>query len=171
MEDQVAAGLFILDGSTRVRTDSGLVRLSELSGSGPQGEQGVQGEQGPPGEKGDDGTVDTSNYYTIMQTNFALADNRSSASLSDGARTYDSNTHVIRNMLGTGGIVTHIFMNPADPEDSRNGSLVVNGDNVGGGYSIDPHVATFEDNNTHQAMLLKQRALLANKDLTSCTGA
>ena len=83
-----------------------------------------------------------------MQTNFALAANRPLASLSDGARTYDSNTHVIRNILGTGGIVTHIFMNPTDPEDSRNGALVVNGGNVGGGSSIYPNVATFEDNMT-----------------------
>ena len=152
----MAAGLFIIDGSTRVRTDSGLVRLSELSGSGPQGEQGVQGEQGPPGEKGDDSTVDTSNYYTIMHTNCALAANRPSASLSDGARTYDSNTNVIRNILGTGGIVTHIFMNPTDPEDSRNGALAVNGDNVGGGSSIYPNVATFEYNMTTTTINLKR---------------
>ena len=125
MEDQVAAGIFIIDGSTFVRTDSGLVRLSELSGSGPQGEQCVQGEQGPPGEKkGDDGTVYTRHYYTIVQTKFALAANRPSVSLSGGAQTYDSNANVIRNILGTGGIVTHIFMNPTDPEDSRNGALV-----------------------------------------------
>ena len=38
MEDQVASGLFILDGSARVRTNNGPIRLDELSGSGPQGE-------------------------------------------------------------------------------------------------------------------------------------
>ena len=167
MQDQVAAGLFILDGSTRVRTDSGLVRLSELSGSGPEGPAGPPG---PKGDQGDPGVVDTSNYYTIAQTDVALATNRPSASLSDGARTYDSNTNVIRNILGTGGIVTHIFMNPTDPEDSRNGSLVVNGDNVGGGSSIDPNVATFNDDTTLRQFCSKG-ALPANKDLTSCTGA
>mgnify|MGYP006956483864 CR=1 FL=1 len=168
MEDQVAAGLFIIDGSTRVRTDSGtLVRLSELSGSGPEGPAGPPG---PKGDQGDPGVVDTSNYYTIAQTNFALAANRPSASLSDGVKVYDSNTNVIRNILGTGGITVHMFQSHIDPEDSRNGSLVVNGDNVGGGSSIDPNVATFNDDTTLRQFCSKG-ALPANKDLTSCTGA
>ena len=63
---------------------------------------------------------------------------RPSAGLSDGAQAYDSNTNVIRNILGSGGIHTHIFMNPTDPEDSRNNALAINVDNVGGGSSIDP---------------------------------
>ena len=38
MQDQVAAGLFVLDGSARVRTDDGLVRLDSLgSGGGGSG--------------------------------------------------------------------------------------------------------------------------------------
>ena len=72
-------GLMIWDGNTRVRTaTSGLVRLDQLSGSGPEG-------QGPPGEKGDQGdpgTVDTSNVYTKLQTDFALMANIQSARLS-----------------------------------------------------------------------------------------
>ena len=89
MEDQVASGLFILDGSARVRTDNGLIRLDELSGSGPQGEpgpagpqgvqgpagpvgatgpQGAAGPQGPAGEDGQD--ADTTQFYTKPQVDF-----------------------------------------------------------------------------------------------------
>ena len=140
-------GTNVLPGNTRVRTPSGLVRLDQLSGSGPQG---------PPGEKGDPGEpVDTSLFYTKLQTDFALAANRPSAGLSDGAQTYDSSSNVIRNILGTGGIVTHLFMNPTDPEDSRNGALVVNGDNVSGS-GIDPNVATFEDSSAPTAISLNK---------------
>ena len=140
-------GTNVLAGNTRVRTASGLVRLDQLSGSGPQG---------PPGEKGDTGdtgTVDTTLFYTKLQTDFALAANRPSAGLGDGAQTYDSSSNVIRNILGTGGVVTHIFHNPTDPEDSRNGALVVNGDGVSG---IDPNVATFEDSMALTAISLKK---------------
>ena len=45
-------------------------------------------------------------------------------------------------------------MNHQDPLDDRNGSLVINADNVGG--SIDPNVATFEDSATATAISLKR---------------
>ena len=49
-------GFNVLPGSTRVRThNSGLVRLDQLSGSGPAGPEGPAGPQGP--------AVDTSQYY------------------------------------------------------------------------------------------------------------
>ena len=50
MEDQVATGLFILDGSTRVRRSNppSLVKLEDLSGSGPAGPDGPVGPV-PPG--------------------------------------------------------------------------------------------------------------------------
>ena len=127
--------------------------IEDLSGSGPQGPQGEKGDQGDPGPPG---TVDTSNFYNKLQVDFAILNSKPSAGLSDGAQTYDSNSNVIRPILGTGGIQTHIFMNPTDAEDSRNGSLVVNGDGVGGGSSIDPNVATFEDNMTTTAISLKK---------------
>ena len=115
-----------------MRTPNGLVRLGEISGSGLQGPPGPQG---PP--------LDSSQYYNTLQVDFALAANRPSEGLSDGASTYDSTNNVIRNMLGSGGIICHIFHNPTDPLDSRNGALVVNGDGVSGGSGIDPNVATF----------------------------
>ena len=110
----------------------------------------MQGIQGPPG------TVDTSNLYNKLRVDFAILSSKPSARLSDGAQTYDSNTNVIRPILGTGGIQTHIFMNHTNPEDNRNGSLVVNGDGVGGGSSIDPNVATFEDNTTTTTISFKK---------------
>ena len=79
----------ILSGNTRVRTPSGLVRFDQLSGSGAQGPQGPLGEP------------DTSDFYTKFQVDFALAANRPSACLSDGAQTYDSNINTIRNIMGT----------------------------------------------------------------------
>ena len=85
----------VLSGNTRVRTPDGLVRLDELSGSGPAG---PPGEQGPPGETG---TVDTSLYYNKLQVDFAIISSKPSASLSDGAQTFDSSSNIIRNILGT----------------------------------------------------------------------
>ena len=140
-------GTNVLPGNTRVRTPSGLVRLDQLSGSGPQGPQGPPGEKG---DTGDTGTVDSSNYYNKLQVDFAIISSKPSAGLSDGAQTLDSSTNVIRNILGTGGIVTHIFMNHQDPLDSRNGALMINGSGVGG--SIDPNVATFEDSSASTAI-------------------
>ena len=112
-------GYNTLPGSTRVRVNGALVRLDELSGSGAQGPQGAQGPagdtgaQGPQGDTGPQGATgpqgpagedaDTTQFYTKLQTDFALLANRPSASLSDGAETYDASTHTIRNVLGTGG--------------------------------------------------------------------
>ena len=90
-----------------------------------------------------------------MHTDFAIMANRPSAGLYDGAQTYDGTTHVIRNILGIGGLSTHIFHNPAYPEDSRNGAFVVNSDNVGGS-GIDPNDATSTGNSTIQAILLNK---------------
>ena len=120
-------GINILPGNTRARTPSGLVRLDQLSGSGPQGPQGPPGEKG---DTGDTGTVDTSLFYNKLQVDFAILSSKPSAGLSDGAQTYDAGSNVIRNILGTGGIVTHIFQHPTDPENARSGSLVINGDHV-----------------------------------------
>ena len=102
-------------GSTSVKINGALVRLDELSGgahgpagetgaqgpAGPQGVTGPTGAQGPQGPTGED--ADTTQFYTKLQTDFALLANRPSASLSDGAVTYDASTHTIRNVLGTGG--------------------------------------------------------------------
>ena len=99
-------GTDVLAGNTRVRTPSGLVRLDQLSGSGPQGPQGPPGEKG---DTGDTGTVDSSLFYNKLQVDFAILSSKPSAGLSDGAQTYDAGSNVIRNILGTGGIVTHIL--------------------------------------------------------------
>ena len=61
-------GFETLPGNTRVRTQNGLVRLDELSGSGPQGLAGPAGPEGPPGSD-----ADTSQFYSNTQTNTWLA--------------------------------------------------------------------------------------------------
>ena len=60
-------GYNTLPGTTRVRTPNGLVKLQELSGSGPQGPAGPAGPQGPVV------TVDYSNLYTKAEVDGALA--------------------------------------------------------------------------------------------------
>ena len=141
MEDQVAAGIFIIDGSTFVRTDSGtLVRLDELSGSGPQGPQWPPGEQG---DQGDPGTVDTSICETRHQTDVAILASRPVSNLSIGANVLDYATHTIRNIVGQNGLQAFIYMDPTDPEHPQNNALMIDGIGIsGGGMSTD--VATCE---------------------------
>ena len=99
-------GFNTLPCNTRIKTSSGLVRLDELSGAGPQGEQGPFGENG---DQGDPGTIDTSNFYSKLQTDFAIMAARPSASLSDSVNVYDSNTNELRNNLGTGVLLSISF--------------------------------------------------------------
>ena len=95
--DSTTLGITVLGGDTRVRTNGQLIRLDQLSGSGPagpqgeQGPQGIQGPQGaqgaqgaqgpqgvagpqgaagPQGEDGADGTVDTTNFFNKTQVVF-----------------------------------------------------------------------------------------------------
>ena len=81
--DSSLLGITVLGGDTRVRTHGQLIRLDQLSGTGPQGEQGEQGETGPAGATGaqgpqgatgaggEDGTVDTSTFYKKASGCFA----------------------------------------------------------------------------------------------------
>ena len=85
-------GFDTLSGATRVRVNGTLVRLDELSGSGPQGEPGPQGPagatgpqgptgatgaQGPTGATGPQGPTgedaDTTQFYTKPQIDFMFA--------------------------------------------------------------------------------------------------
>ena len=85
-------GFDTLSGSTRVRVNGTLVRLDELSGSGPQGEPGPQGPagatgpqgptgatgaQGPTGATGPQGPAgedaDMTQFYTKPQIEFMFA--------------------------------------------------------------------------------------------------
>ena len=128
----------IISGNTRVRTPSGLVRLDQLSGSGPQGPQGPPGEKG---DTGDTGTVDTNNYYNKLQVDFAILSSKPTSSLSTGAKVYDSATNTIRNIVGQNGLQAFIFMDPTDPENPQNNALMIDGSGISGG--VDPNVATF----------------------------
>ena len=92
-------GFNVLPGNTRVRTQSGLVRLDQLSGSGPQGPASPKGDQGDPGE---DGVVDTSQFYTKNQVNFQLVlkQNALGTHVSTGARIWDQESQLLRNIMG-----------------------------------------------------------------------
>ena len=81
--EQTILGILTLPANTRVKTTDGLIKLSELASTpgppGPPGPQGIQGEQGEPSE------IDTSSYYTKIQTDFAILVAKPTSSLSTGA--------------------------------------------------------------------------------------
>ena len=171
MEDQVASGLFILDVSARVRTDNGLIRLDELSGSGPQGEpgpagpQGVQGPAGPAGATGPAGAAgpqgpagqdgqdaDTSQFYTKPQIDFMFATTPPSilSHTTPGAKVWDNSNNLMRTIQGQDGIQTFIYMNPTDASDPQNNTLMISGADLQGGSGLDPNYITLaNDEITH----------------------
>ena len=156
MEDQVASGLFILDGSARVRTDTGLIRLDELSGSGPQGEpgpvgpQGVQGPTGPAGTTGPQGATgpqgpagqdaDATQFYTKPQVDFLFAATPPSilSHTTPGAQVWDNDNNLMRTIRGQDGIQTFIYMNPTDASDPQNNTLMISGADLQGGSGLGP---------------------------------
>ena len=161
MQDQVAAGLFILDGSARVRTDNGLVRLDQLSGSGPQGPPGPEGPTGPAGV---DGTVDTSQFYnksevfnkTEVDFKLLLKQSLLTTHPGNGSRVWDNTNGMVRNLIGRNGIQICVHQNPTDPEDPENQAIIIDGQALQGGAGIDATVATFTDSLAQTAISLKQ---------------
>ena len=151
--EQTILGILTLPSNTRVRTADGLIKLSELAGTpGPPGPQGIQGDKG---DQGDPGIVDTSNFYTKIQTDFAILVAKPTSSLSTGAKVYDAATNTIRNIVGQNGLQTFIFMDPTDAENPQNGALMIDGSGVsGGGISTD--VAEFNDTFQADAISLKR---------------
>ena len=129
MEDQVAAGLFILDGNARVRTPSGLVKLQDLNGSGPQGPTRPAGPQRPAG------TVDYSNIYTKAEVHGTLLFNENilQTGTHPGAKTWGGTLRQLRNVLGQNGVQTFMCRNQLDPNDPNTGNLVVDGSALQGG--------------------------------------
>ena len=153
MQDQVAAGLFVLDGSARVRTDNGLVRLDQLSGSGPQGPPGPDG---PAGSDGAD--ADTSQFYNKSEIDFKLLLKQSLLSThpGTGARVWDGTNGLVRNLIGRNGIQTFVHQHPTDPDDPENQAIIIDGQALQGGAGIDATVATFTDNLAQTAISLKK---------------
>ena len=98
MEDQVAAGLLIIDGSTRVRRRNppSLVKLEDLSGSGPAG---------PPGPPGD--PVDTTQFYNKTAMNIMLGLKEDNIVSTLGTGTVLFNDGQLRRLIaGTGLSIT-----------------------------------------------------------------
>ena len=148
-------GFDTLPGNTRVRVNGALVRLDQLSGSGPPGPQGAtgpQGVQGPTGATGAQGPAgatgpqgpagedaDTTQFYTKPQIDFMFATTPPSvlSHTTPGAQVWDNGNNLMRTIKGQDGIQTFIYMNPTDPDDPQNDTLMISGaDLQGGGVSI-----------------------------------
>ena len=87
-------GIAILDGATRVSTPGGLLRLDELSGSGPQGPARPAGPAGPPGED-----ADTSQFYSKTQTNTLLSFKQNNIASTAGTGTELFNNGMMRRLV------------------------------------------------------------------------
>ena len=149
-------GYNTLEGSTRVRTPNGLVRLDQLSGSGPQGpagpagpagedgDAGPQGPTGPVGPQGETGATgpqgpagedaDTTQFYTKPQINFLFATTPPSilSHTTPGAQVWDNDNNLMRTIKGQDGIQTFIYMNPTDASDPQNNTLMISGADLQG---------------------------------------
>ena len=121
-------GFEVLPRGTRLRTQNGLVRLDQLSGSGPQGPAGPSGPAGPAG------TVYTSQFYTKAQADVLLASKNHliSSTAGSGTEVWDSANNMIRRLVaGTGTTLTL----------DANGNIVVTA--TGGSGGIPSTIATF----------------------------
>ena len=117
-------GFDTLPGSTRVRVNGTLVRLGELSGSGPQGEPGPQGPagatgpqgptgatgaQGPAGATGPQGPTsedaDTTQFYTKPQIDFMFATTPPGilSHTTPGAQVWDNGNNLMRTIRRANG--------------------------------------------------------------------
>ena len=110
--DSTTLGLTVLGGDTRVRTNGQLIRLDQLSTTGPAGPQGpigatgATGPAGPAGEDGADGqdgtSINVSNYYNKQQVNFVFATTPPTiySALTPGAKVWDDTTNLTRAIKG-----------------------------------------------------------------------
>ena len=120
-------GFSVIPGNTRVMThNSGLVRLDQLSGSGPQGPAGETGAQGPPG------TVDTSQYYNKATMNIMLGFKEDNIVTTPGVGTGLVSNGMLRKLVGGTGVT--LSLNGED-------NLVV--DSTGSSSGIPSTIATF----------------------------
>ena len=156
--------------STRVRTSNGLIRLDQLSGSGPQGpagpagpagedgDAGPQGPTGPVGPQGETGATgpqgpagedaDTTQFYTKPQIDFLFATTPPSilSHTTPGAQVWDNDNNLMRTIKGQDGIQTFIYMNPTDASDPQNNTLMISGADLQGGSGLDPDYITLANN-------------------------
>ena len=146
--DSVTTGLAILGGRTTrvVTTNSGLVFLEDLSGSGPTG---------PPGPEGPAGTVDTSQFYTKAQADVLLAFKQHLvvSTAGSGTEVWDSIGQMVRRLVAGSGITLSL---------DANGNIVVNA--TGSSSGIPSTIAEFSSS----AILLKT-PVTASMSLTANT--
>ena len=127
--ESTTLGITVLGGDTRVRANGQLIRLDQLSGSGPAGPQGETGPQGatgpqgpqgatgaigatgatgPAGPQGEAGEVDTTQFYTKPQIDFMFATTPPSilSHTTPGAQVWDNGNNLMRTIKGQDGIQT-----------------------------------------------------------------
>ena len=142
-----------------MRTTNGqLIRLDQLSGTGPAGPQGEQGETGPQGATGAQGAqgaqgatgpqgaqgatgatgqdgadIDTSLYYNRQQVDFLLLMNTPSIGTypGQGIRVWDDQQDLMRNLVGQNGIAVTLH--------GDGDRVIIDGSGTGG---IDPAYMT-----------------------------
>ena len=160
-------GFDTLSGAMRVKVNGTIVRLGELSGSaplgetGPQGPAGATGPQGPTGATGAQGPTgatdpqgptgedaDTTQFYTKPQIDFTFATTPPSmlSHTTPGAQVWDNGNNLMRTIKAQDGIQTFIYMNPTDPQDPQNGTLMISAASLQGGGGLDPDYITMQHN-------------------------
>merc|ERR1711923_407011 len=101
---------------------------------------GATGPTGPQGPAGTD--ADTTQFYTKPQIDFMFATTPPSilSHTTPGAKVWDNTNNLMRTIQGQDGIQTFIFMDPTNPGNPQNNTLMISGaDLQGGGGSLDPN--------------------------------
>ena len=63
-----------------------------------------------------------------------------------GAQVWDNGNNLMRTIKGQDGIQTFIYMNPTDPDDPQNDTLMISGASLQGGGGLDPDYITLQNN-------------------------
>ena len=65
---------------------------------------------------------------------------------SPGAQVWGNQANLMRTIKGQDGIQTFIYMNPTDPDDPQNDTLMISGADLQGGSGLDPDYITLANN-------------------------
>ena len=80
---------------------------------------------------------------------FATTPPRVLSHTAPGAQVWDNGNNLMRTIKGQGGILTFIYMNPTDPQDPQNDTLMISGASLQAGL-LDPNYITLQkDLTTH----------------------
>ena len=93
---------------------------------------GLQSQRRRKGPAGED--ADTTQFYTKPQIDFMFATTPPSilSHTTPGAQVWDNTNNLMRTIKGQDGIQTFIYMNPTDPNDPQNDTLMISGADLQG---------------------------------------